>query len=53
MFEDNVIGGMFSCVYGQCISAMRICESGMAGVLGYMAVGKACLVNLEKLVHWY
>ena len=26
--------GMFSCVYGQCISAVRICESRMPGMLG-------------------
>ena len=45
LLEDNVIGGMFSCVYGQCISAMRICESGKASILGYKAVGKACLVQ--------
>ena len=34
VLEDNVIGGTFSCVYGQCISAVRICESGMPGMLG-------------------
>ena len=32
VLEDNVKGG--SCVYGQCISAVRICESRMPGMLG-------------------
>ena len=44
-YRRSVLEDSVSCGYGQCISTMRICESGVAGMLGYMAVGKACLVQ--------
>ena len=47
MLENNVKGG--SCDYGNSgVSAARICEAGMLGMLGEIAVGLAGLVEFRE-----
>ena len=49
MLENNVKGGSYDYYgNGMCISAVRICESGMPGMLGEIAVGRAGLVQFRE-----